>query len=454
MLKRTITFFISLTLILMSTLVFADTLDVSDIEGETAVLIDELTGQVLFDKDMNKKMYPASTTKMLTAILILENHALDEIVTIDEYSPFMKGKKVFLLEGERLTIEQLMYILLVESGNDAASALAIYHSGTIEDFSKEMNAKAKEIGALNSNFTNPHGLHEDNHYSTAYDLALIGRYGFSNETFRTLVNTKSYNIPATELQDERNYIRNTNRFLGASDAYKMDYRGKTIPVKYEIVDGIKTGYTPEAGNCLVSTAKIDTQRFISVVLNSNGSNSGLYRDSRTLLDYGFDNFQRYQFITEGTYIQTVQLEGAGNITVNLVAGGSKTKMLQNNIDVSQIKREVLIDQGISAPIAENQVLGRISFSYNNIEIENVPIVSEYAITGDSLITESEFSFIKKDENDQVDLKYYLGIFIKLLISFIIYRIIITTINLRKRKKRLQKSYSKSRNNINFMEDSN
>lgn len=454
MLKRTITFFISLTLILMSTLVFADTLDVSVIEGETAVLIDELTGQVLFDKNMNKKMYPASTTKMLTAIIILENHALDEIVTIDEFSPFMKGKKVFLLEGERLSIEQLMYILLVESGNDAASALAIYHSGTIEAFAAEMNAKAKEIGAMNSNFTNPHGLHEDNHYSTAYDLALIGRYGFQNEMFRTLVNTKSYNVPATELQDERNYIRNTNRFLGASDSYKMDYRGKTIKVKYEIVDGIKTGYTPEAGNCLVSTAKIDTQRYISVVLNSNGSNSGLYRDSRTLLDYGFENFQRYQFITEGTYIQTVQLESAENITVNLVAGDSKTKMLQNNIDVSQIKREVLIDQGLSAPIAENQVLGRISFSYNNIEIENVPIVSEYAITGDSLITESEFSLIKKDENNQVDFKYYLGIFIKLLISFIIYRIIITTINLRKRKKRLQNSYSKSRNDINFSEDSN
>lgn len=448
MLKRTVTFFLITFLILTNTLAFAETLDIADIDGEAAVLIDELTGQVLFEKNMNKKMFPASTTKMLTAIIILENHSLDEIVTIDKFSPFAKGKKVYLLEGEKLSIEQLMYILLVESGNDAGSALAIYHSGSIEEFSKVMNEKAKSLGALNSHFTNPHGLHDPDHYSTAYDLALIAQYGMQNDMFRTLINTKSYNIPATELQDERNYIRNTNRFLGASDNYKMDYRGKTISVKYEIVDGIKTGYTPESGNCLVSTAKIDNQRFISVVLNANGANSRLYVDSRTLLDYGFENFQRHAFVSEGSFIQTVQLEGAGNITVNLVAGESRTKMLPTNIDIASIEKVVLIDQGISAPIGENQVLGHLSYLYNNIEIESVPIVSEYAITGDSLISNSEFSLIKKDENNQVDYKYYLSIFFKLLISFVIYRTILTTIHLRKRKKRLQSKYSESQDYIN------
>jgi len=423
-------------ILFLSQITYAETLDQGDVTAEAAILIDELTGQVLFEKNPDKKMYPASTTKMLTAMIILENHDLNEIVTIDKLSPFIDGKRIYVIEDEKLTVEQLLYATVVESANDAAHALAVYHSGTIEAFSAEMNAKAQSIGAVNSNFTNPHGLHDSNHYSTARDLALIAQYAMQNEMFRTLVSTPRYTIPATEKQDIRNYIRNTNRFYWTTSNEKMSYRGKTIPVAYEIVDGIKTGYTNEAGNCLVSTAKIDGQRYIAVALKSNASNNGLYVDSRTLLDYGFENFIRHTFISKGSYIQTVQLEGAGNITLNLVASASSTQMLNNTIDVNQIERIVYVDSDIKAPIEENQVLGRVAYTYNNIEIASVPVVSEYAVTGDALISDSEFSLIKMDENDEVDIKYYLSILFKLFISFIIYRTIITFINLRKRKKRL------------------
>lgn len=423
-------------ILLLQNITLAETLDSGQITGETAILIDELTGQVLFEKDADKKMYPASTTKILTAIIILENHDLDEIVTIDKASPFIDGKRIYVVKDEELSVRQLLFATLVESANDAAHALAIYHSGSLEAFSTVMNEKAKSLGAVNSNFTNPHGLHENNHYTTARDLALIAQYAMKDDMFRTLVSTERYTIPATEKQDERNYIRNTNRFLGAKSNVTMTYRGKVIPIEYDIVDGIKTGYTPEAGNCLVSTAKVGGQRFISVVLNSNVNNS-LYVDSRTLLDYGFENFIRHTFVSEGAFIQTVQLENANNITVNLIAQKDLTMMLSTSIDLSKVERIVYTDTGLSTPIEENQVLGKVTYNYNNIELASTPIVSEFAISGDSLIQDSEFSLIKKDEDNNIDIGFYINILFKLLISFIIYRAIITAINLRKRKKRLQ-----------------
>ncbi|MCH4886681.1 D-alanyl-D-alanine carboxypeptidase [Acidaminobacter sp. JC074] len=428
--------FLCIMLLVLQNFAVAETLDSGQIVGESAILIDELTGQVLFEKDPDKKMYPASTTKILTALIILENHALDEVVTIDDKSPFIDGKRIYVIKDEKLTVEQLLYATLVESANDAAYALAVYHSGSVEAFCEVMNQRAKQVGAVNSNFTNPNGLHDNDHYSTARDLALIAQNAMQNETLRQMVQTKSYTIPETEKQDERNYLRNTNAFLGAKSNNKMNYKGERISIEYDIVDGIKTGYTPEAGNCLVSSAKIGNQRFISVVLRSNGDNS-LYVDSRTLLDYGFENFVRHTFVSDGAFIQTVQLEGAGNITVNLVAQDNLTMMLNKTIDLSQIERLVYIDSDIKAPIAENQILGKVTYNYNNIELASTPIISEYAVSGDSLLAESEFSLIKKDENDAVDMGYYMGILFKLLISFIIYRAIITTYNLRKRKKRLQ-----------------
>ena len=435
-LMKKLIIFLSITLLILQNFAVADTLDTGQIVGESAILIDELTGQVLFEKLPDKKMYPASTTKILTSIIILENHELDEVVTIDDKSPFIDGKRIYVIKDEKLTVEQLLYATLVESANDAAYALAVYHSGSAEAFSEVMNQKAQSIGATNSNFVNPNGLHDNDHYSTARDLALIAKYAMQNETFRDMVQTKRYTIPETEKQDERNYLRNTNAFLGAKSSNTMVYKGERIKIEYDIVDGIKTGYTPEAGNCLVSSAKVGNQRFISVVLNSNGDHS-LYIDSRTLLDYGFDNFVRHTFVSDGAFIQTVQLEGADNITVNLVAENNLTMMLNNSIDLTQIERLVYIDSDIKAPINENQVLGKVTFNYNNIELASTPIISEYAVSGDSLIQESEFTLIKMDKNDEIDMKYYMSILFKLMISFVIYRAIITTLNLRKRKKRLQ-----------------
>ncbi len=152
-------------------------------------------------------MYPASTTKIMTALLILENHDLNEIITIDAETPFTEGSRIYVLEDEQFTVEQLLYALMLQSANDAAVALAKYHSGTVEAFAEEMNAKAKELGALNTNFTNPNGLPDDNHTTTAFDMAQIARHAMANTTFRDIVGTVRYEIPPTPLQEETRYLK-------------------------------------------------------------------------------------------------------------------------------------------------------------------------------------------------------------------------------------------------------
>lgn len=424
---------LTLLVLIFSFPIYGETLTNENIIGETAVLMDAKTGEVLYNKDMHKPMYPASTTKMMTAIIILENHNLDDVLTFDDKSAHAGGSSLWVTEGEQFTVEELLYALMVRSANDAAELLAIYHSGSIEEFATEMNLKAISIGAENTNFTNPHGLPDKNHVSTAYDLAMIGKYAMNNQMFKTLVQTARYKIP-TDDSDQPRWLINKNRFLGEFEPNKkIDYKGKTIPVKYEIVDGIKTGYTDDAGNCLVSSATIENQRYISVILNSNN----IYLDSRTLLDYGFENHIRHPFITKGTYLQTYQLDDSLKSTINLVAGETLIKTLQNNIDITKIKEDILITNGLRTPIEAGGQVGYIKYYYEGIEIASAILVSQYAVEGGDLITSIQQSIIKRDKNDNIDFSFYISGLIKVFISFIIFRMIITTINLRKRKKYLK-----------------
>src|SRR5690554_2691538 len=183
-----------------------------DLTGQSAILIDATTGEILYEYNSHVLHYPASTTKIMTGILALENLDLSDYADIDEEASFTGGSRIYLLEGEEITVEELLYALFLESANDAAVALAKKISGTVESFARLMNRKAKELGAKNTNFVNPHGLHEDEHVSTAYDLALIARYAMENQLFRDFVSTYQYTIEETNLQETR-YLYNTNRML-------------------------------------------------------------------------------------------------------------------------------------------------------------------------------------------------------------------------------------------------
>lgn len=260
-----------------------------DLHSSSALLMDASSGAILYSKGGFEKVYPASTTKILTAILAIEKLNLtDEIsATMNAlYSVPSDSSSMYIKIGEKLTVEQLLYGMLLQSGNDAANVIAEAVSGKISDFVVLMNAKAKEIGCINTNFVNAHGYHDDNHYSTAYDMALIFSYALKNEEFKKIISTSSYIIDETNKTNEKRYLYNTNKMLFNNTKLKSN-------VYYSYAKGGKTGYTEEAQGTYVGYAIKDGKTVISSCFKSPQNiegKEGRFLDSISLYDYAFDNF--------------------------------------------------------------------------------------------------------------------------------------------------------------------
>ena len=258
-----------------------------NIYSEAAILIEAKTGKILYDKDIYSRKYPASTTKILTAIIAIEECDLEEKVTAS-YSAVHSVKSGYTIadiqEGETFTVKELLNVLMLQSANEAANILAEHISGSTEGFSKLMNQKAKEIGCLDSNFVNANGAHSEEHYSTAYDLVMIAKYCMQNETFRELVKTEECSLPTTEMFEEERVFRNTNSLMQANSRYYYPY-----------CNGIKTGYTTPAKNCLISSSNKNGFELISVILHAESTEDGLsarYVDTINLFEYGYNNFKK------------------------------------------------------------------------------------------------------------------------------------------------------------------
>nr|WP_275980375.1 D-alanyl-D-alanine carboxypeptidase family protein [Halalkalibacter alkaliphilus] len=240
--------------------------------SETAILMDAETGEILFHQEMNQKMYPASITKIVTAMVAIEEGNLDDTVTVSEEAVNVIGTRVYLLEDEQVSLLKLVQGLLINSGNDAGTAIAEHMSGSEELFSRKMNRFIEEkIGVQDTNFTNPHGLYDEEHTTTAYDMAKITQYAMQNETFREIVGTKEMEWVG---EGWETVIYNHNRLL-------WHYDGAT---------GVKNGFVRKSGYTLVTTAKRNGMELIAVTLNAPSSDHA-YNDMITLFDYGFEHFQ-------------------------------------------------------------------------------------------------------------------------------------------------------------------
>ncbi|MBD9158418.1 MAG: D-alanyl-D-alanine carboxypeptidase [Clostridiales bacterium] len=326
-----------------------------DINAESALLIDNKTNKVLYSKDMNRKMFPASTTKILTAILVLENHSLDEKVTAS-YNAVMtipSGYSTASIQiDEVLTVEQLLELLLVHSANDAANVLAEYTGGSIDSFVAMMNTKINELGLSDTHFTNPYGLQDNNHYTTAHDLAIIMQYCLKNDDFRKIAGQASCAIPSTNKSEPRKYS-STNELLiaGNSNYYPNLIAGKT-------------GYTSEAGECLVSAAYNDNLELVGVILNSNNR----FKDTRSLYNYGYTNFSIKNIVNEKDIITNVEVKNATKDTknLNLLVSEDIPVLANNSDDLSKIEPQITLNNDIKAPIEDGQVLGKVSYSVNGI----------------------------------------------------------------------------------------
>ena len=345
------------------------------ITAEAGVILDANTGLVLFDKNKDVKLEPASITKVMTALLALENLDMKKTVIIDEETSFTDGSRIYLLEGEEVTVEDLMYALLLESANDSAVAIAKEISGSVAEFAKLMNKRAKEIGAKNTNFVNPHGLHADGHVTTAYDMALIAQTAMRNQDFRKFIMTYRHVIEKTNKQPTR-FLYNTNRLI-YDEKTKVDANGILRPAKYDGATRIKTGYTPEAGGCLISGAEIDGSEFIAVVLKS--TDLGRFGDGITLLDFAFANYKSVVAIKGGTDMGVVKVKNGEKNKVALVTERNGGVTLPKEASEDIVNKKIVIPKSIKAPIKKGQRVGVVEIYEGDVLRDKVPIVATESI---------------------------------------------------------------------------
>ncbi len=259
---------------------YTEVLATPTVSAQSAALVSADTGELIYGCNSNKMLPMASTTKIMTALVVLENANLDTVFTVPQEVCGTEGSSIYLSPGEKITIRDLLYGLMLESGNDAASALAVACCGSTEAFAEKMNTKAKELGLISTSFKNPHGLSADGHYTTAYELAKITYHAMKNPVFRQITSTKNYTVTNSE-GVPTHYFANHNKMLRT----------------YSGANGVKTGYTIASGRCLVSSAERDGSSFIAVTLNDRND----WRDHAEMLDFAFENYKAKNYFKENEF---------------------------------------------------------------------------------------------------------------------------------------------------------
>ncbi len=358
------------------------------IEGTAALLVDDDTGEVLYEQNAHGKVYPASITKVMTCLLTLESiargeHQLDEVVTVGDqvnYGIGADGSTAGIKAGEQLTIHDLLGAALIPSANEACNAMAQLVVGDVEKFVDLMNQRAQELGMNDTHFANPHGYHDPDHYTSAYDIYLVAHEAMKDPTFRELVSSVDYKIPATNFSEART-LHSTN---GLVSTWRVrDYW-------YEYATGIKTGSTPEAGHCLVSSATKNDRNLIAVVMGAanytENKDVNYFTESKRLLEFGFNNFSR-QTILDGSSLDfpevSVTLSKTDYVTVR--PAGSLSATLPNDIDPAAFQRELDLPESVEAPVEEGQVLGTVTLTYNGQEYGKVDLVANSSVERSELL---------------------------------------------------------------------
>lgn len=345
-----------------------------DLVSESAVVIDAVSGQVLFEKNAHKKKYPASITKVMTVLLALEHNVdYNDTVTMSEnavWSIDRQSSHIGLDVGETITIEECLHAIMLSSANECSIALAEYIAGDVESFAKLMNKKAKELGCKNTHFVTPNGLHDENHYTSAYDMALITRAAMQYDAFRELAATLSYTIPSTNKKNEPNYLAQGNKMINAYQPYY-----------YEYCEGGKTGYTTDANNTLTTYARKNNLELICVVMDCDGLKY-TYTDSKALYEFCYNNYAYFYPLNDFSFESENEKEIVSNTildnfysslnhdALDLKVDRTFSLLINKSVNTTQIKYEIkLFDK------AKNNKLGEIIFTYDGKEIGKAPITT-------------------------------------------------------------------------------
>ncbi len=346
------TFFLLLPMMLLFQSSPSYAMDLS--AAQAAVCMDAQTGRVILEQNAHMKLGMASTTKVMTGIIAVEHGELQEIVTVGKNAQGVEGTSIYLVEGEQQTMENLVYGLMLESGNDAAVAIAEHISGTCEQFAKLMNEKAQKIGAMNTNFVNPHGLYDPMHYTTAYDLALISAYAMKNDTFAKIAKAPNCAMPWPG-HDGNKVFYNRNRLLNL----------------YDGCDGVKPGYTPETGRTLVGSATKNNMRIITVTLNCRDD----WNLHSRMLDYAFANYRLLAVVENNKNSGTIQIKGGNEYETALVTKGRVDICIKNG-EKPNIEIEYDIPKYVWAPVASGRIVGYANVKADGNPIGSVPLLAQ------------------------------------------------------------------------------
>ncbi len=349
------------------------------VNSAAAIVMEASTGAILYSKNIHKTYYPASITKILTALLAIENSSLGETVDFSKkaiYDVDLDSSRIGIDVGEKLTMEQSLYGIMLESANEVSYAIAEHVSGSEKAFADLMNKKAKELGCTDSNFVNPHGLPDPDHYTSAYDMALIARAAINNDIFRQITGTRTYVIPPTNIQEETRYLANHHKFVNGAR-------------KYDGVIGGKTGYTSKALYTLVTFAERDGLTLISVIMHCD-SIANEYSDTANLLNYGFDNFSIYNIAdtedpdsTEMAPLFTKYSPLFSKTSSQLKISSKGNIILPNDANYKDAKKEIILTPTDSIVDGEN-IIGSIKYTYGNTFVGSADIIYDNTVSDNLL----------------------------------------------------------------------
>lgn len=350
------------------------------LKGKSAVLIDAGTGEILYEKNADEQLRPASMTKMMTAILVCENLQPDDIVTVSKYVTTIDGSALGLKKGEKITVEDLLNVMLIYSANDCAVALAEAVSGSVEEFAALMNKRAEELGCTGTHFVNPNGLDADGHVSTARDMAIIAKKAMEIPEIREIVQRTTYQIHKTNKRDVL-AVGTTDRLL--FDTYSwINVNGKSRHPYYKYAIGIKTGYTDRAGGCMAAAAVKGDEEYISIVMKSTAFDR--FADSIELLEYGFDNFDRYKAVSAGDSYD-VKVKKGKEKTVRAEAEEDVSAVIEEGADTDSITCEVTYEEN-RAPVKKGDVVGTVTVFKDGSETGSTRLIASENVSRSILKT--------------------------------------------------------------------
>ena len=368
----------------------AAALEDPDIQAKAALLVDAETGVVAYARNEHQELYPASLTKIMTALLTLEAVDAGKLSMDQELTATASaleglssdGSTAGIKVGETMTVENLLYCMLVVSANEACDVLAEAVSGSVTAFVAAMNAKAEELGCENTHFVNPNGLHDSQHYTSAWDMYLITRAAMEHDQFMTICDTADVVIPATNMSAER-HLYTTNHVL--SNWRVIGYRNKEA-------HGIKTGSTSEAGYCLVSSASRGSLHFISVILGAerveeNGvGNIRSFSETTRMFNYGFDNFTYKTIVEEKEVIQEVPVSLSKMDHVTVHPAKDIEVLLPKVLGAGDLERTITLEEPVEAPVKEGQKLGTMELSYEGKVYATVDLLAMHDVEASKLLT--------------------------------------------------------------------